>query len=424
MTSAVVQPDFPAAAGSASTARSVGLLAAGGVASLGAGAIHAVAVGVHNEPRQVMLAFTITAIFQIGWGALALARNGRLLALVGAVGNLAAVGGWVLAKTTGISFIDGLEQSEKLQFADTLAAGFAIAAILAATATLLAKSSAASWSGNSRALFGAFGTGVAVVSLFGMTSVGSHGHAGGGGGAAGHHGTEAAATGTADHHGSSAGDDHSSATPGSTHPPAAVVAPKVYDPKLPIDLGGVDGVTPQQQAKAENLIAITLARLPNFADYKAAEAANFHSIGDGFTGYEHFINWDYIADDKVLNPDYPESLVYETEGGKRTLVSAMFMLSPGANLDTVPDIGGKLTQWHIHDNLCFSKDAKAPKVAGITNSQGGCPAGLQKFTPVPMIHVWIRKHECGPFSALEGVGAGQVKPGETQLCDHAHGADS
>jgi hypothetical protein len=38
-----------------------------------------------------------------------------------------------------------------------------------------------------------------------------------------------------------------------------------------------------------------------------------------------------------------------------------------------------------------------------------------------MIHVWIRKHECGPFAALEGIGGGQIKDGETKLCDHAHG---
>ena len=39
-----------------------------------------------------------------------------------------------------------------------------------------------------------------------------------------------------------------------------------------------------------------------------------------------------------------------------------------------------------------------------------------------MIHVWIVPHECGPFAALEGVGAGQVPAGEEHLCDHAHGS--
>ena len=99
----------------------------------------------------------------------------------------------------------------------------------------------------------------------------------------------------------------------------------------------------------------------------------------------------------------------------------MYMLPQGNTLDTVPELGGKLTQWHIHDNLCFSP-GEAPKVRGLTEAGGGCPAGLVKFDPVPMIHVWIVPHECGPFAALEGVGAGQIREGEARLCDHAHGA--
>ena len=39
-----------------------------------------------------------------------------------------------------------------------------------------------------------------------------------------------------------------------------------------------------------------------------------------------------------------------------------------------------------------------------------------------MIHVWIEKHPCGPFAALEGLGAGQIRDGEERLCDVAHGA--
>jgi hypothetical protein len=39
-----------------------------------------------------------------------------------------------------------------------------------------------------------------------------------------------------------------------------------------------------------------------------------------------------------------------------------------------------------------------------------------------MVHVWIIPYECGPFAALEGDGAGQIRPGEERRCDHAHGA--
>lgn len=200
---------------------------------------------------------------------------------------------------------------------------------------------------------------------------------------------------------------------------------KPYDPTLPIDLSGTPGVTPQQQAAAENLIAVTLVRLPKWADYKDAEAAGFHSIGDAATGYEHFMHWDWINDDVILDPDHPESLVYAPQpDGSKKLVSAMFMLPDTVGLDEVPDIGGALMQWHIHDNLCFTNDPVAPRVAGLTSSGGDCNPPLVKFRPSPMIHVWIVPHQCGPFAALEGVGAGQILEGQERLCDHQHGSGS
>jgi hypothetical protein len=200
----------------------------------------------------------------------------------------------------------------------------------------------------------------------------------------------------------------------------AVVAPTPYNPAKTIDLGGVPGVTPEEQAHAENLVAITVARLPQWADPATAVAAGYHSIGDEATGFEHYINWSYINDDRILNPDYPESIVYRVSGGTRTLEAAMYMLRPGSTLDTVPDIGGALTQWHIHDNLCFTGDQVAPRVVGLTDSNGTCPSPFVKLPPVPMIHVWIVPQTCGPFAALEGVGAGQIKPGEQRLCDQVH----
>ncbi|MGB8859732.1 MAG: hypothetical protein WCC60_10775 [Ilumatobacteraceae bacterium] len=207
------------------------------------------------------------------------------------------------------------------------------------------------------------------------------------------------------------------------HGGAGTATPKPYDPTQPIDLSGTPGVTPEQQAAAENLIAVTIVRLPQWSDYTVAEAAGFHSIGDGLTGFEHFINWDWINDDIALDPDHPESLVYQPQpDGTKQLVSAMYMLPDTVALTDVPDIGGALMQWHIHDNLCFTDDPVAPRVAGVTSGDGSCRAGLVKFLPAPMIHVWITAHQCGPFAALEGVGAGQIAAGQERLCDHVHGS--
>jgi hypothetical protein len=388
------------------------LVTAAALASIGAGAIHATAAGAHSEHRAAVVAFALTAVFQIGWGALVLVRPSRSVALVGVAGNLAALGGWVLAKTNGIGFVTGLDVQEGPEFADTLAAALAVVAVVGALVVLLPGLSAR-LSGRQPALVGLATVAALALTVPGMVAAGSHSHAGGhehGGAAAGHEHDHGAAS-----EESAAGDEHAGHE-------AAAVAPTPYDPTKPIDLGGVEGVTPEQQAAAENLIAITLWRLPQWSDPKVAEAAGFHSIGDGFTGYEHLIQWDWINDDDILDPERPESLVYRVDrDGTRTLEAAMYMLPQGETLDTVPELGGKLTQWHIHDNLCFTP-GEAPKVRGVTGVGQGCPPGLTKLDPVPMIHVWIVPHRCGPFAALEGVGGGQIKEGEERLCDHAHGA--
>ncbi len=208
------------------------------------------------------------------------------------------------------------------------------------------------------------------------------------------------------------------------HGDAAVPAVAVpYTATLPVDLSGTPGVSAEQQAFAENLVTDTLERLPQWSDPAVAEAAGFRSIGDGATGHEHFIQWDWIDDDVFLDPDHPESLVYEPQpDGSRRLVSAMYMLPQSYTLDDVPDWGGALMQWHIHDNLCFTADPDAPRVGGVTNADGSCTAPLVKFGEVPMIHVWITPNRCGPFAALEGIGAGQIAAGESRLCDTAHGS--
>jgi len=196
------------------------------------------------------------------------------------------------------------------------------------------------------------------------------------------------------------------------------------DPR--IDLSGMPGVSPEEQRRAEDLVYLTRMVLPIFSEVSAAEAAGFTSIQDGGTGYEHYVNWSYINDEYELNPLYPESLVYRwnQQTQKKELVSAMYMMGDEYTLETVPNIGGSLTQWHIHNNLCFSRD---PMVFGstwvvqVTSENGPCQTGI-KLQQNPMIHVWLDPHPCGPFAALEGVAAGQIEDDQTRLCDHSHGS--
>ena len=381
-----------------------GVLKVAALASIGAGAIHATAAGAHSEHRSAVVAFVLIAVAQIGWGVWAFGRSGRLVAVVGAAVNAAAIGGWVLAKTSGIGFVTGLDVKESPQFADTLAAALALVAVLGAVAVLAGRLSLTA--GPHPALVAVGAVAVVALSIPGMVRTGSHSHEGG-------HGAETA--GGHDHGDGAAHADHAAATPA-----------KPYDATLPVDLGGTPGVTPEQQAEAEDVVTISLEKLPQFADIPTIEAMGYRSIGDAVTGNEHFMKWDLIDDGRVLDPDYPESLVFDVdrETGQKTLAAAMFMANPDDTLDTVTDLGGDLVQWHIHDNLCYAGEPGAWRVAGVAPPDQECRPGTVRLTdnPVPMVHVWIRPHPCGPFAALEGVGAGQIAADEQRLCDHAHGA--
>jgi hypothetical protein len=396
--------------------RTFGPLAVAGFASIGAGAIHAAAAAAHGDTRQAALVFQVLALAQIGWGAWATIGERRLGAALGALLSAGAVVGWAYAQTVGVSFIDGMEDPHGIDWADGIGAALAFLAFAMVARWLLTSSESSTRRNPTDGMLLRLGGGVvvAVLALGGVSQTAGHGGDHGHDDAAGGHGHEApvvppvaydpeATSTTIDPAGGSSG----TTTPG-----------KVKR----VDLSGVPGVSAQQQEDAEQLVEVTLDKLPQFADVSEVEALGFRSIGDGFTGHEHFINWNYIDDDKVLDPDYPESLVFDTSGPEKKLVSAMFMMPQGSTLDSVPEVGGPLTQWHIHDDLCFTTDEEQPRIAGVTAVGGSCTPPLQKFTPVPMIHVWIVAHPCGPFAALEGVAAGQVKPGEEHLCTEEHGS--
>jgi hypothetical protein len=300
-----------------------------------------------------------------------------------------AVSGWLLAKTAGLP-VPGLRVPEPVQAADALCAALAVSAGVLCVLALRPRA------GGLRLPVWTAVVAVTAAATVASAGIADHQHPGG----AGHPG------------------GHLAAQPPHGRPPAE---PVPYDPALPVDLGGTPGVTPAQQAQAEQLVSVTLARLPRWADPRVAEDAGFRTIGDGFTGHEHLINAAFLDDGVTLDPDRPESLVYDTSGGGRRLVAAMYMLAPGTPLHAVPDVGGELVQWHTHEDLCFSPEGY---VQGLVDATGACPAGQVEPVRSPMVHVWVEPRACGPFAALEGVAGGRIADGQTRLCDHAHGSVS
>jgi hypothetical protein len=206
------------------------------------------------------------------------------------------------------------------------------------------------------------------------------------------------------------GDGHPPAGPGenhNNHPPSGPTC----DLGQPVTIHG--SFTPQQCSAAQQLIVDvkSVLQAKGFADHRVAEAAGYHSIRDDFVvasngqRYEHFVNWDYLGDNHVMNPQRVESLVYRIgPGGTKVLESGMFILPLGQTSANIPSLyASPLTPWHIHTNLCW--DLTTPTLTiGAIKKNGVCPAGTIDFPTPPMLHVWIVPTPCGPFAEVEGAG--------------------
>jgi hypothetical protein len=204
--------------------------------------------------------------------------------------------------------------------------------------------------------------------------------------------------------------------------PLAVLPNGHIDPAK-VDLGGVAGVTPAEQKRAEDLLRATLLSLPHWSDVNVAKREGYASLEDGgILGrqYVHYVNVAYANDGRQLDPKHPESLVYKVEPGNRlVLAAAMYELEPNVTLKNLPQLGGKLTQWHVHNSICFFPNTFKGKPR---NADGSCPDGteLPKTSPV-MIHVWSLPNVCGPFATLMDAEGGEMQVGELMMCDRVHG---
>ena len=199
------------------------------------------------------------------------------------------------------------------------------------------------------------------------------------------------------------------ATPPPTSPPAATRAGRL------IKLVGDAGVLPAELERAERLIESTISSLERFASPSQAYAAGYRSIGDTASVDEHYVNWSYIDDGHILDPARPESIVYEYRNGTQTAVAAMYSLPFGSSFGDVPDVGGSLTQWHVHSDLCLTDNPQQKVILRFTTPDGPCPPGTSKASNTPMLHVWIVPNPCGPFAALEH--GGQFPAGQMRHCD-------
>ncbi|HVF74628.1 MAG TPA: hypothetical protein VM938_06230 [Acidimicrobiales bacterium] len=185
---------------------------------------------------------------------------------------------------------------------------------------------------------------------------------------------------------------------GHGHEPAAV--PVAVTPPAPAAhadghghgaAGNASGATPEQRATADRLLAETKAGAKRWASQANARADGFRPITPVWNGIQHWHNQRFHTDGKVLDPAAPEELIYASTSRGPVLVAAMYVMpevgQPG------PKVGGPLTVWHAHDDLCFTPDAM---VVGF--ARPNCPAGSVNLPTPEMLHVWVVDNPDGPFA--------------------------
>lgn len=157
------------------------------------------------------------------------------------------------------------------------------------------------------------------------------------------------------------------------------------------DHGAAIPITAAELEGAARLVADTKAAAVRFEDLGAAQAEGYYQVAPPRNSLVHYMHTGYNRDGRILDPERPESLIYLrlTDGSWR-LVGIMYRMpspdQPG------PRVGGALTAWHAHDNLCTANG----RVVGTTNN-GPCTNGTASRTP-EMLHVWLVPNPDGVFS--------------------------
>ena len=162
-------------------------------------------------------------------------------------------------------------------------------------------------------------------------------------------------------------------------------------------------VTGAQLKAALQLIDATKAAVAKYADRQAAINAGYKPMEQEGLAIMHYVNQAYFTDADILRPEHVQSLIYFNSSRGPVLIGAMYIMP---NLATPgPEIGGSLTVWHQHDNLCFDRTTGVIVAfahdgsANGTEKSGTCPNGSSNRSTPEMLHVWLIENPDGPFGS-------------------------
>ncbi len=155
--------------------------------------------------------------------------------------------------------------------------------------------------------------------------------------------------------------------------------------------------TPEQRAAAAKFAADTKAGIAKYTDVRVALADGYAPSRPATPPMIHYNNPAYSKFGRSLDPSRPENLVYTPTSHGLVLMGAMYQMPrPGI---PGPDIGGPITRWHTHPNICIA--IPGLMLAGFATPFGNCPIGSLSITTAAMLHVWTIDNPTGPYGDLD-----------------------
>jgi hypothetical protein len=159
--------------------------------------------------------------------------------------------------------------------------------------------------------------------------------------------------------------------------------------------------TSAQVAAANQLVADSRRGLARFADLRDARRAGYAPHERVPRSLKHYFKAAYVIDGRVLDPTRPEGLLYAHTTRGPVLVAAVYMMNRAG--EPGREVGGCLTPWHVHHDLCSSDPAKG-LISGVRTRSGSCPPGQVPWAAPPFLHVWTIDFPGGPFAPHIAVG--------------------
>jgi hypothetical protein len=116
-----------------------------------------------------------------------------------------------------------------------------------------------------------------------------------------------------------------------------------------------------------------------------------------FGDRRHYANRKHVFDDRVLDCDRPEFLMYYDTPQGKGLAGLMFYVDTPTGWG--PQIGGPLSVWHYHVWAPVQCLERRLLLVGTADAEGRCAVGAPMHRSPEMLHVWLIDRPKGPFTS-------------------------